>query len=45
MYEKVHYYGYKIAHNVCTKYQIGANIVHKCDEIADTVPCECIEPV
>ena len=43
--EKKVYHGYKIAHNVCAKYQIGANVVHKCDEIADTVPRECIEPV
>ena len=43
--KKVHHQWCKIAHNVCAKYQIGANVVHKCDEIADTVPCECIEPV
>lgn len=43
--KRVRYHRYKIAHNVGPKYQIRANVVHKCDEIANTVPFECIEPV
>ena len=43
--KRMHYHRCKIAHNVGPKYQIRANVVHKCDEIVNTVPCECIEPV
>jgi hypothetical protein len=43
--KRVHCHRHEIAHNVSAKYQIWANVVHECDEIANTVPCECIEPV
>ena len=42
---ELNHHGCEIAHNVCAKYQIRANVVHECDEIVDAVPCECMEPI